>query len=163
MSEMTEAIIEAVDEAGDELFPPKPGGLVDRHRRRKAEEAERERQIEDAPVPDSPYTAIRVRNEAPDLGGAWVVTVSSSNPVAQLLPKDAQRRSAVVIAVDNDVWISYSQGTASGLAGTSTGGSAFYLPAGIGIPIDSRQQVFVSSTSASASRISVIVARDSAL
>ena len=163
MTEMVEAAVELVDETVEDLFPPKPGGLVDRHRKRMAEEAEKERLIEDAPVPDSPYTAVRVRPEAPDLGGAYVVTVSSSNPVAQLLPKDAQRRSAVIIAVDNDVWISYSQGTAAGLAGTSTGGSAFYLPAGIGIPVDSRQQVFVSSTVSSSSRVSVIVSRDSAL
>ena len=163
MSEMVEAVVEAVDETVEDLFPPKPGGLVDRHRKRMAEEAERERAIEDAPVPDSPYTAVRVRPEAPDLGGAYVVNVSSSNPVAQLLPKDAQRRSAVVVAVDNAMWISYSQGTASGAAGSGSGTTAFYLPQGIAIPIDSRQIVYVSSTTAGPSRISVIVSRDSVI
>ena len=77
MSEMAEAVVEAVDETVEDLFPPKPGGLVDRHRKRVAVEEEKRREIEDAPVPDSPYTAVRVRNEAPDLGGAYVVNVSS--------------------------------------------------------------------------------------
>ena len=163
MTEMAEAAVEIADEATEDLFPPRPGGLVDRHRKRLAEEEEKRRQIEDAPIPDSPYTAVRVRPEAPDLGGAYVVTVSSSNPVAVLLPKDAQRRSAVIIAVDNDMWISYSQGTAAGIAGSATGGSAFYLPQYIGIPIDSRQIVYVSSTTAGPSRTSVIVSRDSGL
>lgn len=161
MTEMVEAVVEVADEATEDLFPPRPGGLVDKHRKRLAEEEEKRRQIEDAPVPDSPYTAVRVRPEAPDLGGAYLVTLNTGNPVAQLLPKDAQRRSAVVIAVDNDVWLSYSQGTASGIAGGTTG-SAFYLPKGIGIPVDSRQQIFTSYTTDSGdSRVSVIVSRDS--
>lgn len=161
MTEMAEAAVEVADEVTEGLFPPRPGGLVDRHRKRLAEEEEKRRQIEDAPVPDSPYTAVRVRDEAPDLGGAYAVTLSAANPVAMLLPKDATRRNATVLAVDSDVWISYSQGTASGLAGQATTGTAFYLPKGIPVPIFSRQIVYVSCTTvATPSRVSVILSRD---
>ena len=83
---------------------------------------------------------------APARGIGNVVTLSAANPVAPLVPRDDRRRAAVVIAVDNDIWISASEGTASDLAGTSGGGSAFYLPAGIGFPFDTRTQLWMACT-----------------
>jgi hypothetical protein len=61
------------------------------------------------------------------------------------------------------VWLSYNQGTAQDLSGTSAAGSAFYLPAGVPIPVDSQAQLFVSpTTTATSTRVSVITGRDTA-
>ncbi len=155
-----------VDDVDPEvLFPPKAGGMVDSVRKQRLRETAQAAGLgEGGPeVTDAGgYQAIRVRPESPDAGIARTVTLSSANPVAQLLPRDETRRSAVILAVDNDVWISYNQGTAEDLSGTSTAGGAFYLPAGIGIPIDNRGQIWVSPTTfATNSRVSVLVGRDS--
>ena len=146
-----------------DLFPPKPGGMVDTVRRQAAAEEKQLAALAAAPEPDSigEYDAIRVRTEEPDNGTARTITLSSANPVAQLLPRDETRRSAVVLAIDNNVWVSYNQGTAADLAGVTGAGSAFYLPAGIAIPFGNRAQLWVSPTTmAGSSRVSVLVSRD---
>lgn len=148
----------------EELFPPKPGGMVDTVRRQRQAEQDQAASLDDAVAAAAPgdYTAVRVRISQPDLATARTVTLSSANPVAPLVPRDDQRRAAVVIAVDNDIWISANEGTANDLAGTSGAGSAFYLPAGIGFPFDTRAQLWVACTTTSASsRVSVFTTRDS--
>jgi hypothetical protein len=151
--------------APEELFPPKAGGMVDTARKRaQADQDQAAASLSGPEVEQSGYQAVRVRPEPPDAGIARTVTLSAANPVAQLLPRDESRRSAVILAVDNDVWFSYNQGTATDLAGTSGAGSAFYLPAGIGIPVLNTAQVWVSPTTlATSSRVSVSVDRDSTL
>jgi hypothetical protein len=147
----------------EELFPPKPGGMVDTARKKAAADQDQAEAAASAPAALPGKKPVLVRPEEPDLGTARTVTLSAANPFAQLLPRDPQRRSAVVLAVDADVWLSYNQGTAEDLSGTSAAGSAFYLPAGIGIPVASRAQLWVSPTTTAAStRVSVIAARDSA-
>lgn len=151
---------DATTPAAEELHPPKPGGMVDTVRRQKQAE-----QDQAAAIPvvadEHGYPAVRVRLEQPAAGIARTITLSSANPSAQLLPRDLTRRSAVILAVDNDVWLSYSQGTAQDLSGTSGAGSAFYLPAGIAIPVDGQAQLWASpTTTATSSRVSVIVAKD---
>lgn len=145
------------------LFPPRPGGMVDTIRKQHAAEQAQLDKIHGALAqPDaSGYEAIRVREDPADLGVARTITLSSANKFAQLLPRDDARRTAVILAVDNDVWISYNQGTAEDLAGTSGAGSAFYLPAGLLCPVLSKAQLWVSpTTTASTSRVSVIISRD---
>jgi hypothetical protein len=150
------------------LFPPKPGGMVDTARKRAQAEADQLQAYNDSHngsdvAPGAGYDAIRVRPEPPGTGTARTVTLSSANPFAQLLPRDATRRWAVVVAIDADVWLSYNQGTAQDLSGTSAAGSAFYLPAGVPIPVDSQAQLFVSpTTTATSTRVSVITGRDTA-
>jgi hypothetical protein len=149
----------------DDLFPPKPGGMVATARAKASADADQLASLNGAATAsDTPYTAIRVRPEAPDAGTARTVTLASANPVAQLLPRDPTRRVAVVVAIDADVWISYNQGAAEDLSGTTGAGSAFYLPAGVPIPVDSRAQLWVSpTTTATSTRVSVLASRDSTL
>ena len=147
----------------EELFPPKPGGMVDTARKKAAADAGQAAAAAALPPAAPGKTPVPVRPEEPDQGTARTVTLSAANLVAQLLPRDELRRGAVVLAIDADVWLSYNQGTAEDLSGTSGAGSAFYLPAGIGIPVTSRAQLWVSpTTTAALSRVSVIAARDSA-
>lgn len=149
----------------EEIFPPKAGGMVDTVRRQKQAEADQLEQLNATPVVEDPngYEAVRVRIDEPDLGTARTFTLSASNPVALILPRDEFRREALLLAVDNDIWLSYNKGAADDLAGTSGAGVAGYLPAGIAIPIHCKAPMWASpTTTATSSRVTVIVARDCA-
>lgn len=144
----------------DELFPPRPGGLVDSARRQAAEPLPQTADTLAGPVP---YTAVRVRPEPPGLGTARTVTLSSANPVLPLLGQDGQRRDCIVIAVDNDVWLATDQGLAQQVAGGGSAEGAFYLPAGIGLPLTFQGQLWTAcTTTATSSRVSVLITKDSA-
>jgi hypothetical protein len=162
---MTGIISEIVEDAED-LFPPKPGGLVDRHRKRKAaEEAAREDGSDTTTETTgrNKVRAVRTAAEAPNLSGVSTVLLTAAQPVRRLLPRDENRRSAVVLAVDNDVYVTTDPGMAINVAGAATNTGPFYLPAGIAIPIDSQAEFYAAcTTTATSSRISVLVNRESA-
>lgn len=146
----------------EELFPPRPGGLVDSARRTAAPAAD-SLEIEvpgtDGPVP---YAAVRVRPEPPDLGTARTITLGPANPVLRLLGRDGQRRGAVVLAVDNDVYLSNDHGLARDVAGGTAAEGVFYLPAGIAVPVDFQGELWAAcTTTATSSRVSVLVTKDS--
>lgn len=145
----------------DELFPPRPGGLVDSARHGSTQEQPQETAtVTDGP---RPYTAVRVRPEPPDIAAARTITLSAANQVLPILGQDGQRRSAVLLAVDNAVYLATDLGLAQQVAGGSTAEGAFYLPAGIAIPVDTQGQVWVACTTvATSSRVSVLVTKDSA-
>jgi hypothetical protein len=148
----------------EELFPPVRGGMVDTARQQAmAEHQQAERAIPLTREDPGEYAAVRVRDEAPDLGTARTIVLSSANPSQQLLPRDDQRRSAIVVAVDNAVWWGFGEGPVQDLSGVSTGGgNAFYLPSGTCIPILSTAPVWVSATTTgSTSRVSFAIFRDS--
>ena len=79
----------------EELFPPVRGGAVEQARQKAAaEQAQAERAIPLTREDAGEYAAIRVRDDAPDLGIARTITLSASQPSAPVLPRDDQRRSA---------------------------------------------------------------------
>jgi hypothetical protein len=105
---------------------------------------------------------VSVRNETPALGMAYCVTLSSTNEYLQLVPRDPSRRNAVVLPVDNDVYICSSREVAAQVAGSTTSTLGSYFPKGIAVPIDSRSPYWVAcTTTASTSRVSVLVSKDS--
>jgi hypothetical protein len=161
-----EDIIGEVEEELGELFPPRPGGLVDRHRKRKAAEAAARENGTDTATMETgrnKVKAVRVSVEAANLAGSGCVVLGPGNLWQQLLPRDQNRRSAVILAVDNDVYVTADQGMALNVAGSASGTGAFYLPAGIAIPVDSQAQLYVAcTTTATNSRVSVLISRDSA-
>ena len=108
-----------------------------------------------------PLVSVPVRVETPAQGVGNVVVLSAANPVLQLLPQDPRRRGAVVLAVDNDVYLSASRDLAAFAAGSNTGTQAGYLPAGIGIPLNSKNAWYVAATTtATSSRVTVFVFKD---
>jgi hypothetical protein len=148
----------------EELFPPVRGGMVDTARQKAmAEHQQAERAIPLTREDHGEYAAVRVRDEAPDLGITRTIVLSSSQPWAQLLPRDDQRRSAIMVAVDSAVWWGFNEGPVQDLSAVSSGGGpAFYLPSGTCIPILSTAAVWVSPTTVSeVSRVSVAIFRDS--
>lgn len=142
-----------------EAFPPRPGGLVDSARQPDPNPVITPPSVVTDPTP---YPAVRVRVEAPDLATARTITLGANNPVLRLLPRDAQRRSAVILAVDNDVYLSNNEGAARDAEGSKTSEGAFYLLQGLGIPLDTQGEIWVSATTvATTSRVSVFVSLDS--
>lgn len=151
-------------EPAQQPYQPVPGGMVDTARRAKAAAAEHARTgmtaSGDAPPAAGP---VPVRESLGDIGSARILTLAANQTQRQLLPADPRRRSAVILAVDNDVWITPDEGTASGIAGSATATSGgFYLPKGTPIPVVSTAEFWVAcTTTASTSRVSVLYSRDS--
>jgi hypothetical protein len=107
------------------------------------------------------YPVVSVRDESPAQVVARCVTLSSANPVKALLPQDPRRRSAVLLAVDNDVYVASSLELAQAAEGSTSSEAAFYLPAGVGIPVVSKGALWcAATTTASISRISVLISKD---
>lgn len=111
-------------------------------------------------IPDL-IPVVPVREEPPAIGIPRVVVLSATNPVLQVLGQDARRRTAIVLAVDNDVYLTATKDLASGMAGNTSGVDGFYLPVGIGIPVPSKSALWAAATTtATSSRISVLTAKD---
>lgn len=145
-----------------EMFPPRPGGMVDSARKAAAAQSAVADTVENDNGPVT-YAAVRVRPEPCDIGTARTITLSAANPVLTLLGADRQRRSCVILAVDNDVYIATDKGLAIEAAGGSTAEGVFYLLAGVGLPISSQAQYWAAATTTDTpSRVSVMIDKDSA-
>jgi hypothetical protein len=147
MSEM----FEAADEIIDELFPPVPGGLVDRHRQRKAQEkaAEQEAQQAAEAIEERSYKAVKVAIEQPESLATQTVAITAG-ATAMILPTYAYRKRAVVIS-SAPVYLGKDQGavlTAAGLTSDTAPGNFFYLPASVPLVVESRAQLWCGAPTA---------------
>ena len=158
ITEVEDWIEDAVGEV-EHVLKPRPGGKIDTARRMAEQHSDK-----DLPVADTD-TLVKGKPVAVDSlqaenGLAVTVTLGSANPMLPLLPRDTTRRSAVLLAVDNDVYISTSPGQATAAAdgGTALAGVG-YLPAGIPLPWPSTAPLWTAATTtASQSRITVLTA-----
>jgi len=102
-----------------------------------------------------------VKIVSPAMGYAQCNLLGSANQVMLILPQDPLRRNALVLAVDNDVYLCSSKETAQAAAATTTSSAGFYLPKSILMAVPSKGAVWAAcSTTAQTSRVSVFVARD---
>jgi hypothetical protein len=153
-----EDIAEAVLGDVEHVFAPRPGGKIDTARRNAQREP-----LAGEPVAQQDYLVkgrpVAVDALAPDTAIARTVTLGAANPVLPLLPRDSTRRSAVILAVDNDVYLTSDPGAAATAAAVDAASAqgVFYLPAGIAIPWQNTDRLFAAATTqATSSRISVI-------
>lgn len=102
-----------------------------------------------------------VKITSPAMGYAQCNSLGSANQVVLILPQDPLRRNALVLAVDNDVYLCSSKETAQAAAGVTTSSAGFYLPKSILMAVPSKGAVWAAiTTSSGTSRVSVFVARD---
>jgi hypothetical protein len=142
-------------------FTAHPGSRMDATASAAAQETPSE---EISAVTGEPVPVVAVAEQPPALGRGYVVVLSDSNPVLPLLPQDPNRRSAIVLAIDSDVYICASRDDAAAAAGGTSGTSAFYLPAGIAVPVQNRAAWYAAATTTAAgSRISVMISLDGEL
>jgi hypothetical protein len=114
----------------------------------------------EAALPE-PFPAIPVRNESPAVGIGQCVSLSAAESVKPVLPQDPRRRHALLLSVDNDVWIAGSLEVAQAAEGSTAGSFAFYLPKGVPVPIINKGAWWAAATTtATVSRISVMVDKD---
>lgn len=115
---------------------------------------------DDSQLPEA-MPAIIVRDAPPALSSARCVSLSASNPYLAILPRDPRRRRAVLVAVDADVYVCSSPDLAAYVAGGNTSADAFYLPKGVPLAVQSKAALWAAcTTTASASRVSVLVEKD---
>lgn len=96
-----------------------------------------------------------------------LVVLSTANPYLRILPRDAARRRAVLMAIDNDVVFVESVDLAAQLAAQVAGGAAAaslvlgcYWSKGVPLLVESRDQMFaVATTLTGNSRVSLLVER----
>src|SRR5487761_457217 len=111
------------------------------------------------PVTDPAETALP--EPFPALGSAHSISLSSANPVKLALPQDPRRRRAVLLAVDNDVYVASSLENAQAAEGVTTSSMAFYLPKSVPLPVTTKAALWVSATTTgSSSRVSVLAEKD---
>lgn len=153
-----ENVAEVLVEDVEHVFRPRPGGKIDTARRNAGANS-----LADEPVAQQDYLVkgkpVAVDSLAPEIGGARTVTLSANNPALPLLPRDTTRRSAVILAVDNDVYLSNDPGQAmtAAASGGATAEGVFYLPAGIGLPWQNTDQLWAAATTTgTSSRVSVM-------
>jgi hypothetical protein len=164
MSELIQEAEDWVEDAVGEVehvLKPRPGGKTDTARRMADAHP-----YKDLPVADTD-TLIKGKPVAVDslqaeAGLATMVVLSSANPMLPLVPRDTTRRSTVLLAVDNDVYIATKPGDATAAAasdGTAFEGTVGYLPAGIPVPWPSTAPLWAAATTTAApSRITVLTA-----
>jgi hypothetical protein len=160
LADGAEAAVEAVVGDAEAFLLPRPGGKIDTARRQRDAES-----LADQPVAGQDYLIkgrpVAVDHLIPAVGMARTVTLGGTNPVLPLLPRDTSRRSATVLAVDNDVYLSNDPGQATTAAniGAATASGVFYLPKGIAVPWQSTDQLWAGvTTTATNSRVSVMTA-----
>jgi hypothetical protein len=149
---MADQIIEAAEEIEAELFPPKPGGLVDRHRQRKAAQraAADLAEQEQVPVEGPSYRAVKVAPESPEGLSAITYTIAEGGS-AMILPNSPYRYRATVLVVTAVSTVILAKDS-----GGALGQNGFVLPAGLPLPLYSRAQLWAYNNSGQAVQVSVI-------
>jgi len=111
---------EAAEEIVEEIFPPTPGGLVDKHRKRVAEEKakEAERENESEAVEGAAYRAVKVAPQTPEVFSGNVITIQPG-AAGMVLPLSLYRYRATikVLTAASSVVLGKDSGAATGGVG----------------------------------------------
>lgn len=151
---MAENVIEDIEERVEDLFPHKPGGMVDRHRKerakREAEAAEREHVSEK--IEQSSYKAVKVAQQSPEkfVPVTYTIAPGGTGPVLPLNPY-RYRASIMLVTVGATVVLCADNGGA--IANPPVG---FTLPYGIPFPVFGRGQLIGFNNTASTIQVSVL-------
>lgn len=113
------------------------------------------------PVPAEPFV-VPVRQDQPEIVVPRTLQLSVTNPFVQILPMDMQRRRALIIPITNPIWISENKDLASqanGSTAATSWGSSAWVPANTVFEVQSRGQLWATSTTASTTAVAVMVER----
>jgi hypothetical protein len=120
------SIFEGAEELVEEAFPPRPGGLVDRHRKRVAQEqadAEEARNA-DHGIEQIAVRAVKIAQQSPESFATPVIPLAAGQ-IAMLLPANPYRYRAVLyVAANNSGFIQICKDKGAALSG-----NGFLLPA----------------------------------
>jgi hypothetical protein len=147
-------------------FPVKPGGMIDTHRKaeaaRQAAEAEQRHAAED--ISNRAYKAVKVAVEPPEAGATRTVTVSTASGIVPIVGADMLRRRVIITTLDEPIVLAADLASASdtnnaavGTAGATVNASGAIIPIGVPYPLEARCEWFAVPTSATPTRVSIIV------
>lgn len=144
----------------EELFPPKPGGMVDTARKQRQAEADQVLTMVNTEPPAAKMREIPITDRAAELARARTFSVvTTANAIVELLGRDDLRRNAVIMTLDEPVVISFSQQAAEdprnevNAAGLSANG--FTLPVNVPLSLNTRSIIYCTATSSTPTRVSV--------
>jgi hypothetical protein len=134
-------LLDAVEEEIEEVFPPKPGGLVDRHRQKMAtRHAEEQEALNTAERVEAPsYKAVKVAPDSPEVFAANTVNVPSGGN--QMILPASPYRSRATIVTSSPILIGKD-------ASQVTGGNGFPLAANTMLVVSARGQLWAYGGSA---------------
>jgi hypothetical protein len=156
VGEVEDWIEEGVGEV-ERVLKPRPGGKIDTARHMAEQHSDKDLPVADTDTLSKDKKPFGVDVLQPPLGIAITVTLNSANPVLQALPKDTTRRGAILIAIDNPVYLATKQNIATTAEGATTSTLAGYLPVGVPVPVPFTDAVWVSATTtATQSRVTVL-------
>lgn len=137
----------------EEVFPPRPGGMVDRHRKRRAAEEAAAAEARNAAeqIQEPSYKAVKVAPESPEVFSAQAVTIAAG-AAAMLLPASPYRYRAVISVntAASTIVLAKDQSAALGQNGFTLATSTFPLP------LMTRAQVWAFNPGGQAVQVSVL-------
>lgn len=149
--ETVEELVEDVLSVGD--FQPRPGGMIDEHRKAKArrEEAAREREDAAEPIEEHSYQAVKVAQIQPETVAINIITIPAGGNAA-ILPMSPYRARAdiTVVTAASTVLLAKDTNQATGLIG-------FPITTGQIKTVLARAQVYASNPGGSAVQVAVFV------
>ncbi len=145
---MGENLIEEVED----LFPHKPGGMIDRHRQAEAqrEAARKEREQEEEPIEEAAYKAVKVAPLSPSVIATNVVTIPAggNGPILPLSPYRVRATISVDTAASKVILAKDSS--------AALGGTGFTLSTGSMLVLKSRAQLYGFNPGGAAINISIL-------
>lgn len=145
-------IVDEVTHDVEELFPPRQGGLVDRARKRKADEEAKAREAENAAerIEERSVKAVKVAQEMPEVFVAQVINIGAGQ-AQRILPSNPYRYRAVVNVVTASSTVIIAKDDAA-----AYGQNGFYLAAGLNLPLNTRAQVWAYNPGDAVIQVSVL-------
>ena len=136
-----ENIAEVILEDVEDIFHPKPGGMIDRHRQDKARREAAAKEAENAAerVEENASFAVKVTQISPEVTTTNTVSVPAGAS-AQILPLSKYRYRATIIST--------ATVTLAENAGKALGGQGYPLPANTPMVILSRAQLYAAASGA---------------
>jgi hypothetical protein len=147
-------IIETAEEAVEELFPPRRGGLVDRHRRRLEEEAvAADAAVNTAERIEQPsYKAVKTAQEMPEVFSV-IITNIQPGATAMVLPASPYRYDAQLMLTTAGATVSIAKDSSAAL-----GGIGFPLiPSVYMPPLHTRSQVWAYNSGGSVASVVALI------
>lgn len=149
---MTENIAEELIEDVEDVFSPKPGGMIDRHRQERArrEAAQKEKENIDERVEEPAYKGVKVTPLSPNVFQAITYTIAAGGS-AQILALNPYRVRATLLLIT-----AASTAVLSKDSGAALGGVGFTLPTGLPLVLQARGQLYATNPTGASIQISVI-------
>jgi hypothetical protein len=145
-------IVDAVAEEVNELFPPKPGGLVDRYRQKAALERAREDEEKNLAekIEQPSARAVKVAQQSPEIFALATFTIPAGG-YAPILRGDPHRFRATIFVITSAATVILCKD-----AGAAISGNGATLPYGLPLPVNGRGQLYGYNNTGTTLQVSVV-------